>query len=78
MSPSVFMESEPVQAGLFLRHESNDDMCEAYITETKKFDLTPIKELYQQMYGPHGSIQLDLFEYFIDQPGDFMDVIYSF
>jgi hypothetical protein len=78
MSPSVFMESEPVQANLYLKHFANNDMCEAYVADSLKFNLAPIRDLYEQMYGPQGSIRLNLFEYFTNQPGDFDTVLYSF
>jgi hypothetical protein len=78
MSPAAFLESEPVQANLYLRHFDNDDMCDAWISDTLKFDLSPVRELYQQMYSQHGSIRLNLYEYFIGQPGEYIDIIYSF
>jgi hypothetical protein len=76
MSPASFMESDPVQANLFLRHMGNDDMCEAYITEELRFDLTPIADLFRQTYDPGGTIQLNLFEYFDSVPSAKISAMY--
>lgn len=51
MSPPAFKESFPVQADLFLAHYGNDDPCDAIIRETRKFDIRPIAEAYQNSYG---------------------------
>lgn len=60
----TFMESDPVQARIILEHDANGDMCEAYISETLTFDLTPMREAYESGYnategtiilGVHGS-----------------------
>lgn len=45
-----FMESNPVQINVLLSHNANDDLCEAYLTEELLFDLTPLKETWQQTY----------------------------
>ncbi len=68
MSPAAFMESEPVQAGLYLRHEANGDACDALITRTLKFDLSPIGEYYLQAYHGGGQIRLNLHEFIICEP----------
>lgn len=47
----AFMESEPVQVDLELFHESYGDTCEAYPTEDRTFDLTPLKAAWQTSYG---------------------------
>ena len=46
-----FLESSPVQLPMVLTHEDHDDPCEAYPTENRRFDLTPIKERYRTAYG---------------------------
>ena len=69
MSPGAFMESSPVQANLFLRHNDKDDACDAYITTEVSFDLTCIGELYEQFYGRKDEIILNVFDYFQSQPG---------
>ncbi len=69
MSPAAFMESNPVQANLFLRHNGKNDACDAYITTEVSFDLSPLAELYQQFYGRKDEIILNVFDYFQGQPG---------
>lgn len=38
------MESQPPQMRVQFSHNANNDNCEALISETKKFDLTPLNE----------------------------------
>lgn len=45
-----FLESFPVQLPAFIAHNANGDTCEAYPTENYRFDLTPIKKMYQEAY----------------------------
>jgi len=59
MSPSVFMESEPVQANLYLQHVTVD-FCLAYLSGSVSFDLTPVAQLYRAMYGRDGQILLNV------------------
>jgi hypothetical protein len=63
MTPAAFMESYPVQANVYLRHDAHDDPCDAIVTDTVVFDLRPIIELYKQMYGSSGQINLNLFNF---------------
>ena len=45
--------------GISIAHNANDDMCEAWLTESYDFDLTPIKEKYQAEYNQDaGTIRL--------------------
>jgi hypothetical protein len=63
ISNGGFMESLPVQLRLFLRHDGNDDPCEALLHERVFFDLTPIAELYHRQYpGEEGPIILRITE----------------
>ena len=59
---SLFVEggaNAPVYNNLVLVHNGGGDACEAYITEVVYFDLTPLKEHYQQEYlQEHGVIEL--------------------
>ena len=48
---SGFMESNPVQVNLVLSHNANNDSCEAWLTEDLSFDLSPLKQAYQQAYS---------------------------
>lgn len=45
-----FAESNPVQAWLWVDHEAFDDLCQAYIQTTVSFDLTELREAWQQAY----------------------------
>jgi len=77
MSPPAFAESNPVQANLYIRHISNNDPCEAYITETLQFNLSPVADLYESMYGSRDSIIINVYDYFEDEPGEFLYDIYD-
>ena len=46
----TFLESFPVQLHTSLAHNANGDTCEAYPTDNYRFDLTPIKKMYQEAY----------------------------
>ena len=45
-----FRESDPVQLPVALAHEANDDACERWVTEDYRFDLTPLRERYEEEY----------------------------
>ncbi len=62
MSPAIFMESEPVQARLYLRHFGIPDFCEAYWATWVEVDLTPVANLYRQTYGQDGDVTLNIAE----------------
>lgn len=56
-----FLESFPVQLHASIAHNANGDTCEAYPTENYRFNLTPIKTLYQNAYQQEaGTIVLRL------------------
>ena len=63
MSPAAFLESYPVQANLYLRHNSNGDACEAFISESVFSNIRPIVELYKTVYGEYDEIVLNVYEY---------------
>ena len=46
----TFLESFPVQLHTSLAHDANEDPCQAWLTDNYRFDLTPIKEMYQKAY----------------------------
>ena len=46
----TFLESFPVQLPVSIAHDANNDTCEAYPTQNYRFDLTPIKTMYQEAY----------------------------
>ena len=65
----AFRESDPVT------HDDNGDTCEAYPTEDRRFDLTPIKERYRAAYGlDSGSVRLLL----QPAPGTDQPLVYEF
>ena len=71
-----FFESSPVQLPLVLTHEDNGDTCEAYPTEQRRFDLTPIKQRYQTAYGEDsGTVLLLLYPLPLD---DDQPIVYQF
>ena len=47
----LWAESYPVQTGVRLAHESNNDPCDAMLSRTLKFDLVPLKVAYGKSYG---------------------------
>lgn len=56
-----FAESDPVQVWAFVSHESNDDNCDAYLSDTIEIDLSPMKADYQAGYQTeHGEITIHL------------------
>ena len=58
---NIFMESDPVQTNIRLSHNANNDTCEAYVTEELSFDITPLKEAYQEAYQQEsGTIIINL------------------
>jgi hypothetical protein len=61
MSPAAFLESYPVQANLYLRHNGNSDACDAAINETISLNLQPIAELYTSLYGRYDEKVLNVF-----------------
>jgi hypothetical protein len=52
LADAMWMESYPVQTGVRLAHESNNDPCDAMLSRTLKFDLIPLKVAYTKSYGP--------------------------
>ncbi len=71
MAPAVFLESYPVQANLYLRHDAGGDLCKAYIHKTLSFDLSELKRRYVQAYGSTGSTASEtlLLNIFVPQNG---------
>jgi hypothetical protein len=59
---SRFFESFPPQADVVLSHNANGDLCKALKTDTLRFSLTRLRELYQSSYGSKGTLLLRLHE----------------
>ena len=78
MIASEACDPNPVVLDVFLAHDDHDDPCEAYPTVTYDFDLTPIKEMYQDACGEDaGAVGLRL----RDVNGNLFyedDIIYAF
>lgn len=56
-----FMESSPVQMNILLSHNANGDNCEMLIMKDLTFSISPIKQLYQQVYSEtNGTVILNL------------------
>jgi hypothetical protein len=54
-----WQESYPVQVGITVLHDAGGDLCDALLTEELRFDLTPLREQYEQMYqSESGAIEL--------------------
>ena len=73
---SNFLESYPAQADVFLSHDANNDLCKAYIRDSVRFDLTPLKKTYQSFYGTRGPIRLRIHEPGKQEP--FLPLVYDF
>jgi hypothetical protein len=46
----VFAESYPVQTWVMLVHDANGDRCKALLSRVLRFDLSPLKALYNRAY----------------------------
>ena len=61
ITSGVFLESDPVQLQAVLAHNANGDSCEAWITETYHFNVSPLKTRYQKAYRTEtGTIVLSI------------------
>ncbi|MBI3189589.1 MAG: hypothetical protein HYZ33_02960 [Ignavibacteriales bacterium] len=60
---NYFLKSNPPQAEVRLSHNSRFDHCEAYLTDTLRFNLSPLRMLYKQIYSsPKGIVLLNIYE----------------
>ncbi len=56
-----WLESNPVQLNALVTHDDDDDPCDAYLTEERVFDLTPLARAWVDAYGPaSGPIRINL------------------
>ena len=76
MSPASFDESAPVQASLWLQHEDNDDPCDGIMSETLRFDLSPVLDLHRELYGRDDEVILNVYGFFEGEPGEKVVVRY--
>ena len=50
VTSGVFQGTDPVELQAVIAHNANTDSCEAYLTETYHFDVSPLKAHYQKIY----------------------------
>lgn len=61
LADAAWMESYPVQVGVRLSHEANDDACDAMMSRVLRFDLAPLRAAYASSYqAANGIIRLNL------------------
>jgi len=77
MSPSVFLESFPAQANLYLQHNADGDLCKALLQPKICFDLRPVAEQYQKFYQRQDQIRINVFGYSTSQPGQKLSALYQ-
>ena len=77
MSPTTFAKTAPVQANLWLRHESNDDACDSIVSETLHFDLKPVLDLHHEQFGSDDEMILNIHGFFENEPGNAIRVSYE-
>ena len=64
LADAVFMESYPVQSGLRLAHDGQNDSCKALLSRVLKFDLAPLRDAYTNSYpSTSGIIRLRITGY---------------
>ena len=77
MSPSIFGESFPAQANLWLKHNSNGDLCRGLVSEKLEVDITAVIDQYRKQNGGDDEIILNVYGYFSDKPEAVKVVRYS-
>ena len=77
VADSRFEASDPPRLVLFLVHDANGDRCEAYPTEAYRFDLAPVRALYERAYGRGGGV-VRLLLRGPDPPRTVADLTYDF
>jgi hypothetical protein len=55
---------DPIQAVLTLTHQANGDVCEALLSKTLTFDLTPIADAYKSYFNAAGGVALTQYGYY--------------
>lgn len=58
----LFCESNPPQVDVFLSHQAHGDLCKALITDSLRFSLAPLREVYQTSNSSKGTLLLRLHE----------------
>lgn len=71
----TFMESDPVQLRMTLIHDANEDPCQRWVTEERRFDLSPVKNRFREIYDQDsGTIHLNL----SPAPASNLPLVYEF
>lgn len=76
---TTFKESYPVQVSLQVFHNGNNDPADGIVTEVRSFDLSPLKDLYFELYSSlkgTGIIIINITDIFGSQ--DSAPLIYKF
>lgn len=75
-----WLESFPVRANMEIAHEDNDDPCDAFLTETRSFDLRPVRDAYLATYPTNQPGQTTLILRFFDpqEPSGLRELEYLF
>jgi len=68
MSPSIFSESFPAQASLWLKHNGNGDICRGLVSDKIEFDITAVIEKYREQHGRDEEFILNVYGFFSDKP----------
>ena len=61
--PNAFLESDPVQANIYMTHESHDDLCRALVRKKLTFSLQPLKQAFQRLYPKNDSLILNIYRF---------------
>lgn len=59
----AFLESYPPQVDCTIQHDDPGDPCDAIVTQSEGFDLTPLAELYMEMYQSTGTLILNIYSF---------------
>lgn len=74
--PLTIPDNDPTKITTYLIHESKPDMCEAFINESRQFDLTPLKKRWQEVRGETaGEIEISIHD---AHTGIIHNVLYKF
>lgn len=63
-----FLKSNPPQTDVFLSHNSNGDMCDAWLRSTLSFDLYPLRKAYINTFHDNGPLYLRIHEPGMQEP----------
>ena len=74
--PVAFMESEPVQANIYLSHDSQNDLCKALVRNEFTFSLQPLKRAFQGIYPTRESLILNIHGYHLFEETTVLSVPY--